>query len=192
MNEREKMIAGLPYDAFMDKALLDDRINAKDLCFKYNSLAPSEKNKRNEIIKKLFAKTSEHFHIESNFYCDYGYNIEIGKNFYMNHNCTILDCAKVIFGDNVFIGPNCGIYTAIHPYDAETRNSGIEKAKPITLGNNIWIGGGVTILPGVIIGDNTIIGAGSVVTKSIPANVIAVGNPCKIIREITEKDKTNF
>ena len=122
--------------------------------------------------------------IEPNFYCDYGYNIEIGENFYSNHNLVILDPAKVIFGDNVFIGPNCGFYTASHPLEAEERNKGIEMAKPIKVGNNVWFGGNVTVLPGVTIGDNCVVGAGSVVVKDIPANSVAVGNPCKLIRTI--------
>lgn len=116
--------------------------------------------------------------------CDYGYNIHFGRNFYTNHNLVILDTATVKFGDNVFIGPNCGFYTAGHPVDVKQRNSGLEYAKPITVGNNVWFGGNVIVLPGVTIGDNTIIGAGSVVTKDIPANVIAVGNPCKVIKSI--------
>ena len=136
------------------------------------------------LIKNILGKTTDHFHIEQPFYCDYGYNIEIGENFYTNHNVVILDCARVTFGDNVFIAPNCGFYTAGHPLDAERRNKGLEDAKPITVGSNVWIGGGCTILPGVTIGDNTVIGAGSVVTKDIPANVLAFGNPCKVVREI--------
>ena len=164
--------------------LINDRARAKDLCFKFNALPPSEREARKNIIKQLFSKTTDEFLIESSFYCDYGYNIEIGNNFYTNHNCVILDCAKVTFGDNVFIGPNCGFYTAIHPIDTEERNSGIESAKPISIGNNVWIGGNVTVLPGVTIGDNTVIGAGSVVTKNIPPNVVAVGNPCRSIKQI--------
>ena len=164
--------------------LINDRARAKDLCFKFNALPPSEREARKNIIKQLFSKTTDEFLIESSFYCDYGYNIEIGNNFYINHNCVILDCAKVTFGDNVFIGPNCGFYTATHPINAEERNSGLESAKPISIGNNVWIGGNVTVLPGVEIGDNTIIGAGSVVTKNIPKNVVAVGNPCRIIKQI--------
>ncbi len=116
--------------------------------------------------------------------CDYGYNIEIGENFYANHNLIILDGSKVQFGDNVFIAPNCSFYTAGHPLDAERRNKGLEYAKPIKVGNNVWIGGNVIVLPGVTIGDNTVIGAGSVVNKDIPSNVVAVGNPCKVIKQL--------
>ena len=121
--------------------------------------------------------------IESNFFCDYGYNISVGENFYANHNLVILDGAKVEFGDNVFIGPNCGFYTAGHPIDIKSRNEGIEYAKPIKVGNNVWFGGNVSVMPGVTIGDNVTIGAGSVVTKDIPSNCVAYGNPCKVKRE---------
>ena len=183
MNEKEKMISGLIYNPNTEN-LTTDRARAKDPCFKFNTLPPPEREARKNIIKQLFSKTTDEFLIESSFYCDYGYNIEIGNNFYINHNCVILDCAKVTFGDNVFIGPNCGFYTATHPINAEERNSGIESAKPISIGNNVWIGGNVTVLPGVEIGDNTVIGAGSVVTKNIPKNVVAVGNPCRIIKQI--------
>ena len=145
-----------------------------------------------KLIKKLFSRTGKNFLIEPNFYCDYGYNIEIGENFYSNHNLIILDPAKVIFGENVFIGPNCGFYTPEHPIQAGERNKGLEFAKPIKVGNNVWFGGGVTVLGGVTIGDNSVIGAGSIVTKDIPSNVVAVGNPCKVMREIGEKDKIYY
>ncbi|KUJ56313.1 sugar O-acetyltransferase [Chryseobacterium aquaticum] len=183
LNEKEKMLNGEIYDA-SDELLIQERENAKDLCFEYNHLLPSKIDERKILIKKLLGKTTENFHIEQPFYCDYGYNIEIGENFYTNVNVVILDCAKVIFGDNVFIAPNCGFYTAGHPFDVEQRNKALEYAYPITVGDNVWIGAGCSILPGVTIGDNTVIGAGSVVTKDIPANVLAVGNPCKVIREI--------
>ena len=186
--EKEKMINGEPYYPFADDTLTDERNRAKELCFEYNSLPPSKRAEKNEILRKLFGKTAENFLIESDFNCDYGYNIEIGENFYMNHNGIILDCAKVKFGDNVFIGPNCGFYTAIHPIEPKQRISALEAAKPITIGSNVWFGGNVVILPGVTIGDNSVIGAGSVVTKSIPAGVVAVGNPCKVLRQITEDD----
>ena len=184
MSEKEKMLAGEVYDANYDKELIKERENAKELCYDYNNLKPSKIEERRELLKKLLGKTKENFLIEQPFVCDYGYNIEIGENFYANHNLTILDANKVKFGDNVFIAPNCGFYTAGHPLDAETRNKGLEYAKPIEIGNNVWIGGNVIVLPGVKIGDNAVIGAGSVVNKDIPANVVAVGNPCKVIKEI--------
>ena len=183
MDEKEKMILGELYYA-NNEELIKERVKAKDLCYEYNNLKPSQEKERKELLKKLLGNTKENFLIEQPFICDYGYNIEIGENFYANHNLTILDCNKVKFGDNVFIAPNCSFYTAGHPLDVETRNKGLEYAKPIEVGNNVWIGGNVVILPGVKIGDNAVIGAGSVVTKNIPSNVLAVGNPCKVIREI--------
>jgi len=184
MTEKEKMLAGIIYDANYDKELIEERIKCKDLCHEYNRLMPSNAEQQREIIKKLFGKTKKTFTITAPFWCDYGYNIEVGENFYVNHNCVILDAAKVLFGDNVFIAPNCGFYTAAHPLDVEQRNKGLEFAKSIKIGNNVWIGAGVSVLPGVSIGDNSVIGAGSVVNRDIPANVVAVGNPCKVIRNV--------
>ena len=137
-----------------------------------------------ELLKRLLGKTGENLIIEPPFACDYGYNIEVGENFYANVNLVILDGAKVRIGDNAFIAPNVGIYTAGHPLDASDRNKGLEYAYPITIGDNVWIGAGAIILPGVTIGDNVVIGAGSVVTKDIPACSLAVGNPCRVIRKI--------
>lgn len=188
MTEKEKVKNGLLYNPNYDKELMEERNKAKDLCYEYNQIKPSDTKAREKKLRKILGKTKENFLIEQPFYCDYGYNIEIGENFYSNHHCVILDGAKVTFGDNVFIAPNCGFYTAGHPIEAEERNQGIEYAKPITVGNNVWIGGNVVVLPGVTIGDNTVIGAGSVVTKDIPSNVVAVGNPCKVLRNI-EKEK---
>ena len=182
MSEKEKMLSGELYDPVDDMELYYERIKCKSLCQKYNSLMPDKIEERKGIIKKLFGKTGKNFWIEPNFFCDYGYNIEIGENFYANHNCVILDPAKVIFGDNVFIGPNCGFYTAGHPTDVEMRNSGLEFAKPIKIGDNVWIGGNVCVLPNVTIGDNVTIGAGSVVVHDIPSNCVAVGNPCKVVK----------
>lgn len=183
MTEKAKMLNGELYDS-SDKQLVDELIKAKKLCNQYNNLCIEDIEKGNEIIKKLFSKTGNEFMIMPNFYCDYGFNIEIGEKFYSNHNLVILDANKVEFGDNVFIGPNCGFYTSGHPLDYATRNKVLEYAKPIKVGNNVWIGGNVCVMPGVTIGDNVVIGAGSVVNKDIPSNVVAVGNPCKVLKNI--------
>lgn len=185
MNEKEKMLSGKLYNPLKD-SLPVEREKAKRLCFKYNQIMPNNTLKRIRLMSKILGKTGKNYWIEQPFQCDYGYNIEIGENFYSNHNLIILDPAKVTFGNNVFIGPNCGFYTPEHPLDAETRNSGVEFAKPINVGNNVWFGGNVVVLGGVTIGDNVVIGAGSVVTKDIPANTVAVGNPCKVIKDLAK------
>ncbi len=183
MTEKEKMIKGELYDA-NDVALVTERTACKELCYDYNHLRPSATVERGKLIRKLLGGCKESFTIEPSVWFDYGYNISIGEDFYSNHNLVILDGAKVTFGDNVFIAPNCGFYTATHPTDTKERNKGLEFAKPITIGNNVWIGAGVTVLPGVKIGDNCVIGAGSVVVRSIPENSIAVGNPCRVIKSV--------
>ena len=183
MNEKKKMLLGELYNPLKD-SLPKEREYAKSLCFKYNQISPNKTLKRIKLISKILGKTGDNYWIEQPFQCDYGYNIEIGNNFYSNHNLIILDPAKVKFGNNVFIGPNCGFYTPEHPLDAETRNLGLEFAKPITVGNNVWFGGNVIVLGGVAIGDNSVIGAGSVVTRDIPPNSVAVGNPCRVIKEL--------
>ena len=185
MTEKEKMLKGFLYNA-ENESLQNERIKCKLLCRQYNNLDYDKFENRKSLIKQILGKTGNKYFIEQPFICDYGYNIEIGENFYSNHNLTILDCAKVTFGDNVLIGPNCSFYTAEHPIDFETRNKGLEYAKPIKIGNNVWLGGSVTILSGVIVGNNVVIGAGSVVTKDIPDNVVITGNPARIIKEIKE------
>lgn len=182
MCEKEKMLKGNLYDPMADEILINERINCKKICFNYNSISPEKTEIRKKTIKSLLGSTKDNFLIEQPFQCDYGYNIKIGENFYSNHNLIILDPAPVEFGDNVFIGPNCSFYTPEHPLDAQTRNKGLEYAKPIKVGNNVWFGGSVTVIGGVTIGDNVVIGAGSVVVKDIPANTVCVGNPCKIIK----------
>ena len=162
----------------------EEQNRAKQLCWEYNRTAPKEQQKRREILQELLGTCHPMTGIEPDFHCDYGFNISLGKNFYANHNLVILDANKVEFGDNVFIGPNCGFYTAGHPLDYVSRNKGLEYAKPIKIGNNVWIGGNVCVLPGVTIGDNVVIGAGSVVTKDIPANCLVAGNPGKIIKRL--------
>lgn len=192
MKEKEKMLRGTLYDANYDKELLAYRLRAKDLCFRYNMTLPSDEKKLREIIHKLKIKTRENFSFTGPFYCDYGYNISVGENFYANHNLIILDGNKVTFGDNVFIGPNCTFSTAGHPIDKERRNEGLEYAHPITVGSDVWIGANVTVLPGVRIGSNVVIGAGSLVNKDIPDNCLAFGSPCKVIRKISEEDTKNL
>lgn len=183
------MRAQMLYDANYDQTLLEERDKAKDLCHQYNQLRPSDRSGQREVLKKLLGKTGENFILTAPFWCDYGYNITLGENFYANHNLVILDAAKVTFGDNVFVAPDCGFHTAGHPIDFERRNQGLEYAYPITVGDNVWIGAGVQVMPGVSIGSNVVIGGGSVVVKDIPSNCVAVGNPCKVIRAITEEDK---
>ena len=190
-SEKEKMISGKPYKAFDDE-LVNERRYAKELIFDFNSFRPNEIVNRNGLIKRLLDKIGNSFIIEPPFRCDYGYNIEIGENFYSNYNLIILDCAKVLIGDNVMIGPNVSIYTAGHPVHYEIRNQGYEYTVPVSIGNNVWIGGNAVINPGVSIGDNSVIGSGSVVTKDIPDNVIAAGNPCKVLRGINEEDKLYY
>ena len=172
------------FNSSSDKDLVEDRARAKDLCFELNNTKPSDLEKRKSILKKLFHKTGENFHIESNFWCDYGYRIEIGENFYANHNVVMLDAGEISFGDNVLVAPQCGFHTSGHPIDAQTRNAAIEYARPIKVGNDVWIGAGVHVCPGVTIGNNVVIGAGSVVVRDIPDNSIAVGDPCKVIKKI--------
>ena len=191
MTEKEKMLRGMLYDAD-DSTLCADRVRAKELCHAYNQLRPSDAAGMRELLRRLLGETGETFCVTAPFWCDYGYNIHLGKNFYANHNCVILDCAKVTFGDHVMVGPNCGFYTACHPIDPQQRREGVEFARPITVGNDVWFGGGCTVLPGVTIGDGCVIGAGSVVTRDIPANTVAAGNPCRVLRSISEADRMDL
>ncbi|MDE6211762.1 MAG: sugar O-acetyltransferase [Clostridia bacterium] len=164
----------------------------KDKCFEYNKLNPNDRQSQRRMLEEILGNMGKEVMITPPFWCDYGYNISVGDYFYSNHNMIVTDGARVSFGDNVFVAPNCCFTTAEHAIDPQQRKAGIEIAKPITIGNNVWIGAGSTILAGVTIGDNSVIGAGSVVTKSIPANVIAVGVPCNVKREITEEDKYRY
>ena len=183
MSEKDKMLSGESYFP-SDSELSKERTKCKLLCQEYNALSYDKFDERNRVLKEILGKTSENFLIEQPFVCDFGYNIEIGENFYSNHNLTILDPALVKFGDNVFIGPNCGFYTAEHPFDKDLRAKGLESAKPIIVGNDVWIGGNVVVLSGVCIGNNVIIGAGSVVTKDVPDNSLVVGVPAVKVRDI--------
>lgn len=188
MTEKEKRDLGMLYDPGCDPDLVREIVSCKDKCFAYNQLPPSSRKEKAALLREILGKTGESCTVMSPFWCDYGYNIEVGENFFANHNLVILDCAKVTFGNNVFIAPDCSFYTAGHPISVTERNKGLEYAHPITIGDNVWIGGGVRVLPGVTIGSNVIIGAGSVVTKDIPDNVIAFGNPCKVHRQLTQDE----
>ena len=183
LTEKDKMIAGQLYRS-SDDLLRNERKRARRLLKVFNDSLPDETEKRAGILKELLNALGQRTEIEPPFYCDYGYNISIGDNFYANFNCVILDCAKVTIGDNVFLGPNVQIYTATHPLAVEERNKGLEAAKPIIIGDGVWICGGVIINPGATIGRGTTIGSGSVVTRDIPPDVFAAGNPCKVIRNL--------
>lgn len=191
MTQKERMLNGLPYKAWLD-GLSEERMECKELIYEYNNLRPSERERKFELIKEILGQTGDYVNIEAPFHCDYGKNIEVGEEFFANYNFTVLDVAKVTIGDHAQIAPNVSIYTAGHPIHPDSRNSGYEYGIPVTIGNNVWIGGNSVILPGVTIGDNVVIGAGSVVTKDIPDNMIAAGNPCKVIREITEADRDYY
>ena len=185
--ELEKMLSGELYDA-RDPELQSIRNKARELFFRYNNTSYDFKHneERNEILRELLGEYGSGNDIQTPFYCDYGRNIYIGSNLYINFNCTILDCAEVRIGNNVMFGPNVQLYTAYHPIIASERIKGPGLASPITIGDNVWLGGGAIVCPGVTIGKNTTIGAGSVVTKDIPDNVFAAGNPCRVIRKLPD------
>ena len=183
MTEREKMVAGLMYSV-QDEELVRLHRACVDACVLCDRLLPSQLEERRGQLKHILGSTGERFLIEPGFRCDYGFNITLGEDFFANYGLIILDCAPVRFGRNCLIGPQCGIYTAVHPLDAVERASGMEYAKPVTVGDDVWMGGHVTVLPGVNIGDGSVIGAGSVVTRDIPAGVVAAGNPCRVLRPV--------
>lgn len=189
MTEKEKMLSRMLYDANSDPLLLAERQRAKVLCHRYNQLSPTDTGLQQKLLSQLLGGTAENCCILAPFWCDYGYNISVGKDFFANHNTVILDAGAVTFGDNVFIAPNCGFYTSGHPLDAHRRNLGLEYAYPITVGNNVWIGAGVQVMPGVTIGSNVVIGGGSVVLRDIPDNCLAAGHPCRVLRPITPADQ---
>jgi maltose O-acetyltransferase len=180
---REKMLANEPYIAD-DPELKSMDEKAQKLLHTFNFSLPNEHEKRREIVQNLFGAIGQVFVVKPPFRCDYGCHIYAKENLYINYDCVILDCNRVYLGNNVFLAPKVQIYTAYHPLDAETRRSGLEMAMSITIGDDVWIGGGAIVCPGVNIGNNTTIGAGSVVAKDIPANVVAVGNPCRVIKTL--------
>lgn len=187
-NQKQRMLAGELYMA-ADPELRKDNQRNRRLTYEYNLTQYDETERRVEIIQELLGKIGKNGHIEPPFRCDYGNNIYIGDNFYANFDCVILDICEIHIGNNVMFGPRVHLYAASHPIDTGVRDTGLEFGKPITIGNSVWVGGSTVINPGVTIGDNVIIGSGSVVTKDIPSNVIAAGNPCRVIREITDEDK---
>lgn len=191
MNQRERMLSELPYKAWQD-GLEEERKESRKRVHRYNNLPPEAEKEKDALIREIFGKTGENIFVEAPFRCDYGTHIEVGNNFYANFNCVILDVAKVIIGENVMFAPNVAVYTAGHPVHPDSRNSGYEYGIGVTIGDNVWIGGNSVINPGVHIGNNVVIGSGSVVTKDIPDNAIAVGNPCRVIRYITEEDRKYY
>lgn len=182
--EKDKMLAGHWYNP-LDKALSAERLAARRLQHQFNQSCPDDTALRRELLKQWLPNTGKHFYVEPPFFCDYGYNIKTGNKVFFNFNCVVLDVAEVRIGNNVFFGPAVQMYTVNHPLDAKTRNTLVEQALPIVIEDDVWIGGGAIILPGVTIGKGSVIAAGSVVTKDIPADVVAAGNPCRVIKAVT-------
>lgn len=189
MTEREKMLNGEWYDANYDQEIVEERRIAQDLCFQLNQTSPLDVAKRLEIQEKLFNQKLEGVEIISPMICDYGSLTNIGRDVFINSNAYFMDGGSITIGNNVFIGPNSGFYTADHALDYASRNIGLEKASPIIVGDNVWIGAHVAVMPGVEIGDGCVIGAGSVVTRDIPPNSLVMGTPARIIREIDQTDQ---
>jgi maltose O-acetyltransferase len=181
--EKEKMLAGELYNP-ADSQLVKGRENARRLTRLFNETVESEASKRSELLRELFGTTGENIFIEPNIRCDYGFNLHVGENFYVNFDCTFLDVCEIHIGDNCLIAPGVHIYTATHPINPYERNSGTEYGKPVTIGDNVWIGGKAIINPGVTIGNNVVIASGAVVTKVVPDNVVIGGNPARIIKQI--------
>ena len=188
MTQKERMLAGLPYKAWLD-GLSEERMACRRKLHAFNLLPPDEEEQAQRLLLELLGKTGRDPWINAPFHCDYGWNIEVGDNFFANYNLTILDVGKVTIGSNVQFAPNVSIYTAGHPLHPDSRNSGYEYGLPVTIGDNVWIGGNVVLLPGVTVGSNSVIGAGSVVSRDIPEWVVAVGSPCRVVRRITEEDR---
>lgn len=186
MNNIERRDKQIPY--ISDTSVFEEQMPARRLTQKLNTMDRTDFAGIANVVKELFGKSDGAF-VNPPFYCDYGKHIEVGKNFFANYNCTILDVAKVIIGDNCQMAPNVAIYTAGHPVHPDTRNTAYEYGIEVTIGDNVWIGGNTVVCPGVHIGSNTVIGAGSVVTRDIPDWCVAAGNPCKVIRAITEEDR---
>ncbi|MDP5135415.1 sugar O-acetyltransferase [Rheinheimera baltica] len=186
-SEKHKMLSGQWYNP-LDKALSAERLASRKLQHQFNHSTPDDEALRKTLLKQWLPNTGKHFYVEPPFYCDYGYNIRTGSKVFFNFNCVVLDVAPVVIGSNVFFGPAVQIYTVNHPLDALKRRTLLEQALPVTIGNDVWIGGGAVILPGVTIADGSVIAAGSVVTKDVPMGVLAGGNPCKVIKAINAVD----
>jgi len=184
--EKEKMIAGEIYDP-LDQQLVDDRLRTRLLIKELNDSREDQADERMRILKELIPQAGEGLWLQPPFYCDYGYNMVIGERVFFNFNCVVLVVAEVKLGSRTLFGPNVQIYTATHPIDPIERASGLEYAKPIAIGEDVWVGGSAVICPGVTIGDRSVIGAGSVVTRDIPDDVFAAGNPCRVVRPITKE-----
>lgn len=184
-SEKQKMLEGELYLS-MDAELVADRLNARRLTRLFNATLETEYEQRRALLKQLLGATGKQFYIEPSFRCDYGYNIYVGENFYANFDCVMLDVCEIHIGDNCLLAPGVHIYTATHPLEAEARNSGAEFGKPVTIGNNVWIGGRAVINPGVTIGNNAVIASGAVVTKDVPDNAVVGGNPAKVIKYIEQ------
>ena len=191
MTEQEKCDAGLLYDTTTPERAAAHH-HCADLCFDYNHTRPSDLARREELLRQIFGKLGTNPYVEPSLRCGFGTNIEAGDNFFANNDCVFVDPAKITFGNDVKIGPQCGFYTALHPLDAEQRRNNLEAAYPIHVGDDVWFGGGVIVLPGVTIGSGSVIGAGSVVTRDIPAGVLAAGNPCRVLRPITAEDRARY
>ncbi|MBB3108842.1 maltose O-acetyltransferase [Paenibacillus phyllosphaerae] len=186
LTEKEKMLRGELYQAG-DPVLVQERLNARRLTRLFNQSLETEHESRLTLLRELFGSTGQNYYVEPTFRCDYGYNIYVGENFYANFDCVFLDVCEIRIGDNCFLAPGVHIYTATHPLNAQERISGAEFGKPVTIGNNVWIGGRAIINPGVTIGDNAVIASGAVVTKDVPANTVVGGSPAKVIKEIDNR-----
>lgn len=185
--EKQKMLSGDWYNP-LDKQLSAERMAARKLQHQFNHSAPDDEAQRRQLLKQWLPNTGKHFYVEPPFYCDYGYNISTGNKVFFNFNCVVLDVAPVRIGNNVFFGPAAQIYTVNHPLDAKARNTLIEQAQPVVIEDDVWIGGGAVLLPGITVGKGSVVAAGSVVTKDVPSGVLAAGNPCKVIKTLSDNE----